>query len=88
MLASVRPQRPLEVLVHLSSITQMPEYICVKAKIPDHLILSIRDLGPLPTDWATRAVGCVPASAPTAAGGLLSVTPPEAFSPNILRALF
>ncbi len=42
----------LEVFVHLSSITQMPEYVCVKAKIPDRLILDIRDLGPLPTDWA------------------------------------
>jgi RES domain-containing protein len=35
----------LEVLVHLSSISQMPEYVCVKA--------NIRDLGPLPTDWAS-----------------------------------
>jgi RES domain-containing protein len=43
----------LEVLVHLSSISQMPEYVCVKANIPDHLILDIRDLGPLPTDWAS-----------------------------------
>jgi len=41
-----------EVFVHLTSITQMPEYVCVKARIPDHLVLDIRDLGPLPTDWA------------------------------------
>ena len=41
----------LEVLVHLSSITQMPEYVCVKAEIPGRLILDIRDLGPLPSDW-------------------------------------
>jgi len=43
----------LEVLVHLSSITQMPEYVCVKAAIPGQLILHIRDLGPLPADWAS-----------------------------------
>lgn len=43
----------LEVLVHLSSIAQMPQYVCVKANIPDHLILDIQDLGPLPTDWTT-----------------------------------
>jgi len=43
----------LEVLVHLSSITQLPEYVCVKAKIPEQHILDIRDLDLLPADWAS-----------------------------------
>jgi RES domain-containing protein len=33
----------------------MPEYVCVKAEIPDRLILDIRDLGPMPSDWASSA---------------------------------
>jgi RES domain-containing protein len=43
----------LEVLVHLSSLTQVPEYVCVKARIPDRLIHDIRDFGLLPADWAS-----------------------------------
>jgi RES domain-containing protein len=43
----------LEVLVHLSSLTQVPEYVCVKARIPDSLIHDIRDFGLLPADWAS-----------------------------------
>jgi len=43
----------LEVLVHLSSITQVPEYVCVKATIPEPLVVDARDLGPLPTDWVS-----------------------------------
>ncbi len=41
----------LEALVHLSSFTQMPEYVCVKAQIPEDLILDVQDLGVLPNDW-------------------------------------
>ena len=41
----------LEILVHLSSITQIPEYVCVKAHIPEALVLDVQDLGGLPSDW-------------------------------------
>lgn len=44
----------LEVLVNLSSPAQIPEYVCVKAAIPEELILDIRDLGPLPSDWTSE----------------------------------
>jgi len=43
----------LEVLVHLSSFTQIPDYVCVKAGIPEKLILDVRDFGSLPVDWAS-----------------------------------
>lgn len=43
----------LELLVHLSSIMQLPEYACVKVRIPERLILDVRDFGPLPADWAS-----------------------------------
>jgi RES domain-containing protein len=43
----------LEVLVHLSSIAQIPEYVCVKASIPEKLVLDVRDLGRLPGDWSS-----------------------------------
>jgi len=49
----------LESLVHLSSLAQLPEYVCIKAKIPESLVLNIVDFGALPTDWisseSTRA---------------------------------
>jgi RES domain-containing protein len=48
----------LEVLVHLSSFPQMPEYICLKAHIPEELVLDVQDLGILPDDWrAAEPVG-------------------------------
>jgi RES domain-containing protein len=43
----------LEVLAHLSSFTQFPDYVCVKARIPEKLILDVRDFGSLPADWAS-----------------------------------
>ncbi len=44
----------LEVLVHLSSMAQLPEYVCVKAAIPENLVLDVRDhLGRLPSDWSS-----------------------------------
>jgi RES domain-containing protein len=43
----------LEVLAHLSSFAQMPDYVCVKAGIPEKLILDVRDFGLLPADWAS-----------------------------------
>lgn len=44
----------LEVLVHLSLLNQIPEYVCVKAAIPEDLIADIRDLWPLPSDWTAE----------------------------------
>ena len=41
----------LEALVHLTALGQVPEYVCVKAQIPEDLVLSIDQLGPLPDDW-------------------------------------
>ncbi|MGH9621064.1 MAG: RES family NAD+ phosphorylase [Bryobacteraceae bacterium] len=41
----------LEVLVHLSSVTQFPEYVCVKAAIPEDLVFDIGN--DLPRDWKT-----------------------------------
>jgi RES domain-containing protein len=43
----------LEVLVHLSSFAQMPEYVCVKARIPEELVLDVRDFGRLPAEWSS-----------------------------------
>ena len=43
----------LEILVHLSSFTQIPEYACVKARIPDELVLNLHEFAPLPIDWAS-----------------------------------
>ena len=43
----------LEVLVHLSLLTQIPEYVCVKARIPEDLVVDVRDFGLLPADWAS-----------------------------------
>jgi RES domain-containing protein len=53
----------LEILVHLSSVGQFPEYICIKASIPESFVLDIRDFGRLASDWnrrdpgETRAIG-------------------------------
>jgi RES domain-containing protein len=53
----------LEILVHLSSVGQFPEYICVKASIPESFVLDIRDFDRLPAGWnrrdpgETRAIG-------------------------------
>jgi RES domain-containing protein len=53
----------LEILVHLSSVGQFPEYICVKASIPESFVIDIRDFDRLPADWnrrdpgETRAIG-------------------------------
>ena len=53
----------LEVLVHLSSFGQFPEYICIKASIPERCVLDIRDFDQIPDDWnrmdsiQTRAIG-------------------------------
>lgn len=53
----------LEILVHLSSVTEIPLYKCVKAAIPDELIVDVRDAGGLPRDWnatvpaAARRIG-------------------------------
>jgi RES domain-containing protein len=41
----------LEVLVHLSSQAQIPEYVCIKARIPESIVLDLRDFGLLPPDW-------------------------------------
>jgi len=30
---------------------QMPEYVCVKASIPENLVRDVRDFGSFPTDW-------------------------------------
>jgi RES domain-containing protein len=37
--------------VHLTALGQVPEYVCVKAHIPEDLLLSVEQLGPLPADW-------------------------------------
>ncbi|HEY1948939.1 MAG TPA: RES family NAD+ phosphorylase [Bryobacteraceae bacterium] len=42
----------LEVLVHLSSQAQIPEYVCIKARIPESIVLDLRDFGLLPPNWA------------------------------------
>ena len=47
----------LEILVHLSSVGQFPEYICIKASIPESLVLDIRDFDRLPDDWKRRDPG-------------------------------
>ncbi len=53
----------LEILVHLSSLAQVPEYVCVKARIEDSFVIDVRELGGLPGDWNSarptqaRAVG-------------------------------
>ena len=53
----------LEILVHLSSVGQFPEHICVKVGIPESFVLDIRDFAGLPADWnrrysgETRAIG-------------------------------
>lgn len=43
----------LGTLAHLSSFNQIPEYVCVKAHIPENTIADVRDFGPLPADWAS-----------------------------------
>jgi RES domain-containing protein len=43
----------LEVLVHLSSMAQIPEYVCVKARTPENLVVDVNDLGQLPADWSS-----------------------------------
>jgi len=47
----------LEVLVHLSSVADIPVYKCVKASIPDDLIMGVREAGGLPEDWNTAGSG-------------------------------
>jgi RES domain-containing protein len=53
----------LEILVHLSSVEQFPEHICVKASIPESFVVDIRDFDQLAVDWnrrdpgETRAIG-------------------------------
>jgi RES domain-containing protein len=44
----------LEAIVHLSSASQVPDYICLKASIPDSFIADVRDFGRLPDDWNQR----------------------------------
>lgn len=51
-----------EVLVHLSSLDQIPDYVCIKASIPKISVVDIRDLGVLPANWnrhpeETRRIG-------------------------------
>jgi RES domain-containing protein len=41
----------LEILVHLTSFAQIPDYVCVKAHIPEEIVTEVRDLGGLPADW-------------------------------------
>ncbi|MBV9082966.1 MAG: RES family NAD+ phosphorylase, partial [Acidobacteriaceae bacterium] len=43
----------LEVLVHLSSLMQVPQYVCVKARIPEELVVDVSHFGLLPSDWAS-----------------------------------
>jgi RES domain-containing protein len=53
----------LEILVHLSSLGQFPEHVCIKASIPESFVLDIRDFDRLGSDWnrrdpgETRAIG-------------------------------
>jgi RES domain-containing protein len=53
----------LEILVRLSSVGQFPDFICIKASIPEHCILNISDFHQLPADWnrqdpiESRAIG-------------------------------
>jgi len=53
----------LEILVHLTSMEQFPEYVCVKASIEESLVLDVRDFDRLPAGWnkrdavGTRAIG-------------------------------
>ncbi len=37
--------------MHLTALGQVPEYVCVKAHIPEDLLLSVEQLGSLPEDW-------------------------------------
>jgi RES domain-containing protein len=43
----------LEVIVHLSSLSQIPEYVCVQVTMQENLVSDIRDFGKLPADWAS-----------------------------------
>jgi RES domain-containing protein len=42
-----------EVLVHLSSVAEIPVYKCVKASIPNNLSMDVREASGLPEDWNT-----------------------------------
>jgi RES domain-containing protein len=47
----------LEIFVHLSSVGQFPEHVCVKASIPESCVLDIHDFDRLRADWNRRDTG-------------------------------
>ena len=71
----------LEALVHLTALGQVPEYVCVKAHIPEDLLLSVEQLGPLPDDW--RSSDPIPGKAPGVS--IREITGIPNFSPRRIK---
>jgi RES domain-containing protein len=43
----------LEVLVHLTNVDQIPEYVCVETRIPERLVRAIGDFHPMPWNYSS-----------------------------------